>query len=97
MKWEQQFKYTLRRHQLPTQVWYKAYPGLTAFDIARNARVREGLERKWMTDAEIPGLLQTSEGRMSFSNQQFSEADFKDIQGLVRLGHGHLEARAFTC
>jgi hypothetical protein len=35
-KSEQQFKYTLRRHQLPTQVWYKAYPGLTAFDIARN-------------------------------------------------------------
>ena len=41
-KSEQQFKYTLRRHQLPTQVWYKAYPGLTAFDIARNTRIREG-------------------------------------------------------
>ena len=24
---EQKFKYSLRRHQLPTQVWYKAYPG----------------------------------------------------------------------
>ena len=41
-KSEQQFKYTLRRHQLPTQVWYKAYPGLTAFDIARNTRIRDG-------------------------------------------------------
>ena len=31
-----QFKYYLRRHQVPTQVWYKAYPGLTAADLARN-------------------------------------------------------------
>ena len=33
---EQTFKYYLRRHQVPTQVWYKAYPGLTAADLARN-------------------------------------------------------------
>jgi hypothetical protein len=52
-KEEQKFKYTLRRHQVPTQVWYKAYPGLTAFDLARNARVRQGLERHTMTDDEI--------------------------------------------
>ena len=26
----------LRRHQMPTQVWYKAYPGLTAVDLERN-------------------------------------------------------------
>jgi len=57
-KSEQQFKYTLRRHQLPTQVWYKAYPSLTAFDIARNTRVREGIERKSMTDTEIRTWLQ---------------------------------------
>ncbi len=30
---EQQFKYYLRRHEVPTQVWYKAYPGLTAVDL----------------------------------------------------------------
>jgi deferrochelatase/peroxidase EfeB len=31
-----------------------------------------------------------------FSDRQFSEADFQDIQGLVRFGHGHLsEARFF--
>jgi deferrochelatase/peroxidase EfeB len=32
---------------------------------------------------------------MSFSHQPFSEADFKDIQGLVRHGHGHLEDASF--
>ncbi len=50
---EQKFKYTLRRHQLPTEVWYKAYPGLTAFDLARNTRVRKGIERRRMSDAAI--------------------------------------------
>ena len=52
-KEEEKFKATNRRHQVPTQVWYKAYPGLTAFDLARNARVREGFERNTMTDEEI--------------------------------------------
>jgi hypothetical protein len=41
---ERKFKEYLRRHQVPTQVWYKAYPGLTAVDLERNVRVREGLE-----------------------------------------------------
>jgi hypothetical protein len=41
---ERKFKEYLRRHQVPTQVWYKAYPGLTAVDLERNGRVREGLE-----------------------------------------------------
>lgn len=52
-KEEQKFKYVLRRHQLPTEVWYNAYPGLTVYDLARNARARDGIERKTMTDAEI--------------------------------------------
>jgi hypothetical protein len=42
-KREQEFKDFLRRHQVPTQVWYSAYPHLTAVNIANNARVREGL------------------------------------------------------
>jgi hypothetical protein len=49
---EMTFKNFLRRHQVPTQVWYKAYPGLTAADLARNTRIREGLERDAMTEVE---------------------------------------------
>ncbi len=49
-RYEQTFKYFLRRHEVPTQVWYKAYPGLTAADLARNTEIREGLERREMTD-----------------------------------------------
>jgi hypothetical protein len=50
---ERNYQHFLRRHQVPTQVWYNAYPGLTAFDINRNALIREGLARKPTSDAEI--------------------------------------------
>jgi hypothetical protein len=43
--------HTSRRHRAD-EVWYKAYPGLTAADLARNTRIREGLEAQTMTEAE---------------------------------------------
>jgi hypothetical protein len=50
---EQKFKYFLRRHQMPTQVWYDAHPGLSAFDLKRNMLIRRGIDRSSMSDAEI--------------------------------------------
>ena len=50
---EQDFKRFQRRHQIPTDVWYKAYPGLTARDLARNTRIRNGFEKATMSDDEI--------------------------------------------
>jgi len=50
---EQKFKYYLYRHQVAVQVWYRAYPGLTTFDLLRNSRIREGIERSSMTDDEV--------------------------------------------
>ena len=55
---EQQFKDTLRRHQLPSIVWYSAYPGLTAFDLARHARIRQGINKYPKTDDAIRLWLQ---------------------------------------
>jgi len=49
---EQKYKNFLRRHTVPTQVWYKAYPGLTAIDLERNRRIREGLESSSMSEQE---------------------------------------------
>jgi hypothetical protein len=49
---ERDYKEYLRRHTLPTQVWYKAYPGLSAVDLERNTRVREGLESLSMSGDE---------------------------------------------
>ena len=49
---ERKYKEFLRRHTLPTQVWYKAYPGLTAIDLERNTRIRRGLADTSMSDKE---------------------------------------------
>ena len=59
---EQKFKNFLRRRQLPTQVWYKAYPDKTTFDLARNSRIRDGVENRPDNDEEIRqwlALIQT--------------------------------------
>jgi hypothetical protein len=40
---EVEFKDYLRRHQIPTPVWYSAYPQLSAANIVRNAELRAGL------------------------------------------------------
>lgn len=42
---EQKFKYFLRRHQHYTDVWYKAYPDINTVELARNARIRQGLDK----------------------------------------------------
>jgi hypothetical protein len=49
---ELKYKEFLRRHTLPTQVWYKAYPGLTAADLERNTLIRSGLGSSRLNDAE---------------------------------------------
>ncbi|HTO47697.1 MAG TPA: hypothetical protein VML91_08645 [Burkholderiales bacterium] len=54
---ENKFKNYQRRHQLPTEVWYKAYPGLALADLERNQRIREGLEPAHVTDAQAEAWL----------------------------------------
>jgi hypothetical protein len=57
-EYEQKFKYFLRRHELPTEVWYNAHAGLTALDLERNTRIRAGIDKSLMTDDEIEKWLQ---------------------------------------
>ena len=54
---EHLFKYFQRRHQIPTQVWYKAYPGLTLLDLDRNQRIRQGLQDTGLSDAAVLNWL----------------------------------------
>ena len=54
---EQRFKPYQRRHQVPTQVWYKAYPGLTLGDLKHNQRIRDGFEKLPMGDAQALAWL----------------------------------------
>jgi hypothetical protein len=46
------FKYILRRHQLATEVWYNAHPGLAAPDLDRNSQIRQGIEKPLLSEAE---------------------------------------------
>jgi hypothetical protein len=50
---EQKFKYFIRRHELPTEVWYNGHPGLTALDLQRNTLIRQGLENPGITDSQL--------------------------------------------
>jgi len=43
-RFEGKYKRFLRRHQIPTQVWYKAYPGLSVADLNRNTLIRRGID-----------------------------------------------------
>jgi hypothetical protein len=54
---EHLFKYFQRRHQIPTQVWYKAYPGLTLIDLERNHRIRRGLQSTSPSESEAVAWL----------------------------------------
>jgi hypothetical protein len=55
---EQKYKSVLRRHQLPTNVWYKAYPGLTVFDLKRNTLIRNGIEKTSMSNSDLRQWLE---------------------------------------
>ena len=55
---EQVFKRVLRRHQLPTEVWWSAHPGLTAADKRRNGLIRDGLDKTFATSSEMEQWLQ---------------------------------------
>ncbi len=52
-EFEEKYKYTLRRNQLPSSCWYKAYPGLTAVDLARHHAIRRGLELERPSDGQL--------------------------------------------
>jgi hypothetical protein len=49
---EQQFKQYLRRHELPTDVWYNAHLGLTAYDMQRNSVIRLAVEKPSLSETE---------------------------------------------
>ena len=82
---EQLFKYYQRRHQVPTQVWYKAYPGLTLVDLERNtAHPRKAWSAP--SDERCAGA-RLAEAAMSDATR--AEVELDDIQGLVRFGYKH--------
>jgi hypothetical protein len=55
--YERKYNCFLHRHQLPTAVWYKAYPGLSVSDLNRNTRVRHGVDQANMSEKEAKEWL----------------------------------------
>ena len=89
-----------RHHQLPTQVWYCAYPGLSIVDINANTEIRRGLAEPSAMDAATWLFRLRGVDRLA-ADQLYSEdrareppLPMKDIQGIILWGYGHLpEAR----
>ncbi len=50
---EQKYRNFLRARTVPTQVWYKAYPGMTAVDLERHGRIRQGLDASSLDEQEL--------------------------------------------
>ncbi len=97
---ERWFKNFIRGHQVPTQVWYSAYPDLAAVTIDQNARLRRGPERRargrglsWLRHGlRIPGP--GAEVGPEIGRKRAVDTD--DIQGLVLQGYGKLRAAAYV-
>jgi hypothetical protein len=54
---EHAFKAFINKHQIVTQVWYSAYPRLSAVNLRNNAKIREGLWGK-MSKTDLEEWLQ---------------------------------------
>jgi Dyp-type peroxidase family len=91
---EAAFKRHIRNRQIPTQVWYSAYPNLSALTIAENAQLRAGLfapqsdkrTRDWLR------LLRRDWGR---PRPEPIRLEREDMQGLLVRGHSHHQAACF--
>jgi hypothetical protein len=55
---EERFKAWTRAHQIPTQLWYSAYPDLTVHNILNNKKICAGLRRGLHRDRDLRRWLQ---------------------------------------
>ncbi len=55
---EEHFKNWTRQHQLPTQLWYSAYPDLTVPNVGRNAQICAGLLREPASEEQLSRWLE---------------------------------------
>ena len=95
------FKDLLRSHQHPTEVWFSAYPRLTALNIENNARIRAGLygrmtgARPRLAAASVKVPVCGSWGGGLGGDEMSETLELDDIQGLVARGYGNLSAACF--
>jgi len=89
-----------RYHQLPTEVWYCAYPGLSIVNINDNTEIRRGLADRPSIDAvswlfRLRGVDRLAADRL-YSDEETREPalPLQQIQGLILKGYAQVpEAR----
>ena len=88
-----------RHHQLPSQVWYAAYPGLSIVNVNSNTEIHRGLTRDGRGEVDAVNWLfrLRAVDRLS-TDQLFSEEHTREaplaldrIQGIILKGYGHME------
>jgi len=90
-----------RHGQLPTQVWYSAYPGLSIVNINANTEIRRGLADPASMDAATWLFHLRNVDRVA-ADQLYSEERTRepplpmaDIQGIILWGYGHVPETRF--
>jgi Dyp-type peroxidase family len=88
-----------RQNQLPTQVWYAAYPGHSIVTVNANTEIRRGLTPSGRLDVDATTWLfrLRSVDRVK-ADHQFCEREpplpSSEVQGIILHGYGHMpEAR----
>ncbi len=89
-----------REHQLPTQVWYCAYPGISIVNLNDNTEIRRGLADPSCMAADTwlfrLRAVHRIEADQAFADQVTREPmlPLEHVQGIVLRGYGRLpEAR----
>ncbi|HEY3496125.1 MAG TPA: hypothetical protein VGK73_15610, partial [Polyangiaceae bacterium] len=91
-----------RQHQLPSQVWYAAYPGLSIVNVNSNTEIHRGLTQRGRSELDaVSWLFRLRAVDRVSSDQLYSEEQTREpplaldrIQGIILKGYGHMpEAR----
>ncbi|MBT6146793.1 MAG: hypothetical protein HOH74_15250, partial [Gemmatimonadetes bacterium] len=91
-----------RAHQLPTDVWYSAYPALSIKNVNDNTLLRRGIAdpscipaSDWLRALAGEDLEPQKTPEPPDSQPELVDLPVDDIQGLILKGYGFLEHAAF--
>lgn len=92
-----------RAHQLPTDVWYSAYPALSVRNLNANTLLRRGLtdhegvsEMDWLYTLAGEDITPLGKNDKLDKLTEPVELPVHDIQGIILKGYGFLKHAAFV-
>jgi Dyp-type peroxidase family len=90
-----------RKNQLPTQVWYSAYPGLSIVNVNANTEIRRGLSQSARAEVDATTwLFRLRSVDRVLADHQFCERQpplsATEIQGIILHGYGHMPEARFV-